>query len=44
MLAQENLIPLLEPVTHIHLEFNIGILPVDIHMQEKRPVRVVMTQ
>ncbi len=44
VLAQEKLIPLQEPITRIHLEFSIGVLPVHIHVQEKRPVRVVMTQ
>lgn len=44
MLALENLIALREPVTRIELEFNIGVLPVEIHVEKQRPVHVVMTQ
>jgi trans-2,3-dihydro-3-hydroxyanthranilate isomerase len=44
MLAQENLISLHEPITEIELEFNIGVLPVSIHVENQRPTRVVMTQ
>ena len=44
MLAQENLITLQEPVTRIELEFNVGVLPVDIYVKNQRPLRVVMTQ
>lgn len=44
MLAQEGLIPLQEPATRIELEFGIGVLPVEIHVDGGRPVRVVMTQ
>lgn len=43
MLAQEGMVPLEEPVTHITLEFNIGVLPVEIHVEDGRPVRAVMT-
>jgi trans-2,3-dihydro-3-hydroxyanthranilate isomerase len=32
-----------EPITRIEFEFNIGVLPVDIHIENRRPVHVVMT-
>ena len=44
MLAQERLIPLKTPLTRITLEFNIGVLPVEIHIADERPTRMVMTQ
>ena len=44
MLAQEGMISLREPVTRITLEFGIGVLPVDIHVENGRPMRAVMTQ
>ena len=44
LLTQAGRIPLREPVTTIQLEFEIGVLPVDIHVQDGRPVHVVMTQ
>ena len=44
MLADQKLISLEEPVTTIHLEFGVGVLPVDIHIENDRPSRVVMTQ
>ncbi len=44
MLAQEGLIALQEPVTRITLEFEIGVLPVDVHVQDGQPTRAVMTQ
>jgi trans-2,3-dihydro-3-hydroxyanthranilate isomerase len=44
VLAQEGLISSQEPITRIELEFNIGILPVDIYVKNKGPVRAVMTQ
>ncbi|MCP4544004.1 MAG: PhzF family phenazine biosynthesis protein [Chloroflexi bacterium] len=44
MLAQEGMILLQEPVTRIMLEFEIGVLPVDIHVQDGQPVGSVMTQ
>ena len=44
MLAEEGLIPLKEPVIHISLEFEIGVLPVDIEIKHGKPVRVIMTQ
>ncbi len=43
-LAQEGRISLEEPVTRIRVEFNIGVLPVDIHVAGGQPTRVVMTQ
>ncbi|HDQ72174.1 MAG TPA: PhzF family phenazine biosynthesis protein [Chloroflexi bacterium] len=43
-LAQEGRIPLQEPVTTIDLEFGIGVLPVEIHVEDGVPVHVVMTQ
>ena len=39
----ENLVSLQEPVTRIELEFNIGVLPVEIHVENSHPVHVVMT-
>jgi trans-2,3-dihydro-3-hydroxyanthranilate isomerase len=44
MLADQKLISLEEPVTTVHLEFGVGVLPVDIHIENGRPSRVVMTQ
>ncbi len=44
LLAQEGLIPLREPSTIIHLEFKIGILPVELFVQEGLAKRIVMTQ
>ena len=44
MLAEEKLISLQEPVARICLEFNVGVLPLDIHVQDRCPVRVMMTQ
>jgi trans-2,3-dihydro-3-hydroxyanthranilate isomerase len=44
MLAEEGLVKLDRPVTRIHLEFNIGVLPVDIEQKDGKPTRVVMTQ
>ena len=44
MLAQDGMIPLQEPVTRITLEFEIGVLPVDIDVQDGQPVRAMMTQ
>lgn len=44
MLAQDGMIPLQEPVTRITLEFKIGILPVDIDVQDGQPMCAVMTQ
>jgi len=39
----EDLVALQEPITTIELEFRIGILPVDIHVENRQPVNVVMT-
>jgi len=44
LLAQEGRVALQGAVTTIRLEFNIGVLPVEIHSQAGRPTRVVMTQ
>jgi trans-2,3-dihydro-3-hydroxyanthranilate isomerase len=44
MLGLEKMVPLKEPVTTITLEFNIGVLPVDIHMENGQVTRAVMTQ
>lgn len=44
MLAEEGLITLQEPVTHITVEFEIGVLPVDIEVAGGKPQRVIMTQ
>jgi len=43
-LAQEGLIPLQEPSTIIQLEFKVGVLPVELFVQEGRVHRIVMTQ
>jgi trans-2,3-dihydro-3-hydroxyanthranilate isomerase len=44
MLAQEGLVSLREPTTQIRLEFNIGVLPVDVEVRDGQPVRAIMTQ
>ncbi len=44
MLAEEGMISLQEPVTRLDLEFGIGVLPVEIHVKEGEPTRVVMAQ
>jgi trans-2,3-dihydro-3-hydroxyanthranilate isomerase len=41
--ALESLVPMRKPVTRIELEFNIGVLPVDIHIENQQPMHVVMT-
>ncbi len=43
-LTLEGLVPLIEPITRITLEFAVGVLPVDIEVRDRRPVRVIMTQ
>ena len=43
-LAQEGLIPVVEPVTRLRLEFEIGILPVDIHIRDGQISTIEMTQ
>lgn len=44
LLAQNGMIPLEEPVTTLTLEFEIGVLPVDIEVKNGGPVQAVMTQ
>ena len=44
LLAELGRIPLHEPVTRIHQELNVGILPVDIYVDNGQVQRVVMTQ
>lgn len=44
MLAEERYIPLQEPVTQLTLEFQIGVLPVEVWIGKGGPQRVVMTQ
>ena len=44
LLAQEGLIPLREPSTIIQLEFKVGVLPVELFVQEGQVKRIVMTQ
>jgi trans-2,3-dihydro-3-hydroxyanthranilate isomerase len=44
LLAQEGLIPLQEPLTTIQLEFRVGVLPVELFVQEGQVRRIVMTQ
>ena len=44
LLALEKRFPLHEPVTTISLEFNIGVLPVDIKVENEKPVQAIMTQ
>ena len=44
LLAELGRIPLREPVTRIHQELNVGILPVDIYVDNGQVQRVVMTQ
>lgn len=44
MLVQEGFAPVTEPTTRIHLEFKMGVLPVDIQVTNRQPVNVVMTQ
>ncbi len=44
LLAQEGRVPLVEPVTRLTLEFNIGVLPVEVQVSGGRPVMATMTQ
>ena len=45
MLAQEGKVPAKEDVSRVDFEFNIGVLPVEIHWAaSRRPVRAVMSQ
>ena len=44
MLALEGMTPLDKPVNTITLEFNIGVLPVDLLADNGKPVSAVMTQ
>jgi trans-2,3-dihydro-3-hydroxyanthranilate isomerase len=45
MLAQEGRVPAKEDVSRVDFEFNIGVLPVEIHWDaNRRPVRAVMSQ
>ncbi len=45
MLAQEGRVPAEEAISRIDFEFNIGVLPVEIHWDmNRRPDRAVMTQ
>ncbi len=43
-LAMEKRILLVEPVTTIHLEFNVGVLPVEIQIEDEQPIMATMTQ
>ena len=43
-LAMEGRIPLTEPVTTLRLEFNVGVLPVEIEVKNGQPVLATMTQ
>jgi trans-2,3-dihydro-3-hydroxyanthranilate isomerase len=44
ILAEQGLISTQEPVTSIDFEFEIGVLPVEVHIANGEPDRVVMTQ
>lgn len=44
LLALLEMVPLQEPVTTITLEFNVGVLPVDIRVENHAPVQAIMTQ
>ncbi len=45
MLAQEGRVPAKEDISRVDFEFNIGVLPVEIHWDaSRRPVRAVMAQ
>lgn len=45
MLAQEGRVPAKEDVSRVDFEFNIGVLPVEIHWDaNRRPIRAVMAQ
>ena len=45
MLAQEGRVPAKEAISRVDFEFNIGVLPVEIHWDaNRRPVRAVMAQ
>ena len=44
MLAQEGYIDLSQPTHTINLEFNIGVLPVEILAENGKPLQAVMTQ
>ena len=43
-LVQAGVVQPQEPTTTIDLEFGIGVLPVDIEIEDARPLRVIMTQ
>lgn len=43
-LADQGLLGLEEPVTQIRLECTAGIIPVELHLRDRRPIRVTMTQ
>lgn len=44
LLAMEKRFPLVEPITTVQVEFNIGVLPVDIQVEKGAPVEAIMTQ
>lgn len=44
VLAQLGRISIQEPVTHVLQECNIGLFPVELHTEQSRVVRVVMSQ
>lgn len=44
VLSEEGFFPLEEPVTTVHQEIDIGVLPLDLHVQGGRVEWVVMTQ
>lgn len=43
-LAEEGRIALIDRVTRVQFEFNIGVLPVEVYAEEGRPTKVVMSQ
>jgi trans-2,3-dihydro-3-hydroxyanthranilate isomerase len=44
VLAQLGRVPLREPVTQVHFELGVGVLPADLHVAAGKVQRVVMTQ
>ncbi len=44
MLAQEGMVALAGPRVRIRLEFQVGVLPVEIEVHDGQPVRAIMTQ
>jgi len=44
VLAQEGFVDLVAPVTQIRQEIDVGVLPIDLHVEDGNVTRVVMTE